>query len=229
MAQGLLTVNMTVPSVGIRRVGTGVQLMHDGMIADSNGGAVDGRGSRSLQPDPATNRAVSATMPTASHVNRQSARAQPVGHVRSLQLHIDSRESLARLGRTLWFPFAIAPGTRIVFDARTFGRAAVPLQTRANKLHAACGCSTAALAVMSTFVLQMVWWVSGGLESSVGATLRGIGLLVAAAICGKLAGILANRVRLSLLLRHVDRRFARQWEHPSHNPSRVRLPLPTEP
>jgi len=150
------------------------------------------------------------------------ARTGPTAPARPNSWCIDSRSSLAQLRHTLWLPFAISPATRIILSPPMFRSATAALQTRVNRLHRACGCAVAALAVSGCFVVQLAWWIAGGLGVSAGALLRGIGVLVAAAVLGKLAGIVGNRLRLSLLLRRLDRCLARR-------PRRaVRFPLPTE-
>lgn len=135
--------------------------------------------------------------------------------------HVGSKAALARLRRALWHPFPRAPGSRIVLDESVFGHATASLQERVNRLHGACGCAAGGVAVMATFALQMAWWVAGGLGFSGGALLEGFGILVAAAVGGKLAGILGNRVRLFVLLRKLERRLDGPHQGPADGAARA--------
>jgi hypothetical protein len=135
--------------------------------------------------------------------------------------HVGSQPALARLRRGLWHPFPGTPGARIVLDESVFGQATASLQERVNRLHGACGCAAGGVAVMGTFAMQMTWWVAGGLGFSGGALLKGIGILAAAAVGGKLAGILGNRVRLFVLLRRLERRLERSPQGPADGTARA--------
>jgi hypothetical protein len=136
-------------------------------------------------------------------------------------LHVGTRPAPVPLRRALWHPFAGIRGGRIVLDESVFGPSTAALQDRVNKLHAACGCAAGGVAVMCVFAVQMVWWVAGGLGFSGVALLEGLGVLVAAAAGGKLAGILGNRVRLFVLLRRLERRLERSPLRPADGAART--------
>ena len=138
-----------------------------------------------------------------------AAQARPGGPARPATLLIDSPIALARLRRSLWLPHVTTPGTRIVLPADAFGAVAKRAEPRVNTLYASCGCKAGALAVLLTAAGLAAWWGLGDMALSGRVLLVDLGVLLGAALAGKLAGIAVNRMRLVLLLWRLERGFAR--------------------
>lgn len=94
--------------------------------------------------------------------------------------------------------------TRIVLDPDHFGPDGAALEERLNELNADCGCETGAFAVLVAFVSMVAWtaWVRPELTWSLGGT--AVGLLLAAAIAGKVAGLVHSRLLLWRLLARLE-------------------------
>ncbi len=120
---------------------------------------------------------------------------------------IDSLSALSRLRRSAWIPQLTTSGARIVFHEDALGAEAKRAEARVNALYDSCGCGAGGVAVVATAVGLASWWALGSVRLDGRAVLISLGALVAAAVGGKLAGIVWSRVALYLLLRRLERRL----------------------
>ena len=77
------------------------------------------------------------------------------------------------------------------------------LEEKLNKYYFACGCESGAIAVSLTMFSYFLGWWSAGFTLFLGWW-RMAGILLAAALAGKLVGLLINRYRLEKLFRVLE-------------------------
>ena len=77
------------------------------------------------------------------------------------------------------------------------------LEEKLNKYYFACGCEAGAITVLVTLFSYFLGWWSSGFTLSIGWW-RMAGILLVAALAGKLVGLLINRYRLEKLFRVLE-------------------------
>ena len=82
------------------------------------------------------------------------------------------------------------------------------LERRLNRAYFACGCESGSSAVAATLLVCVVGAIATGVDGLFGPW-RILGYLVAAALVGKLAGLVAARVQVHLIERRLSQRLSR--------------------
>lgn len=117
---------------------------------------------------------------------------------------IDSDRALSSLRASLLSPSLPSEETRIVLDPNRFGSAAAEVEARVNALYADCGCEGGAFAVILTIMSMILWFVLVRPEVTWSLGVAGGGLLLAAAVVGKLLGLARSRILLWRLLSRLE-------------------------
>lgn len=127
---------------------------------------------------------------------------------------IDSHDALVEFRASLRLP-SLPSATRIELDERFAGEDADQLEERLNDVYLDCGCDMGALALGLAAAGFVGWLLVTGASFGWATGIRGALILFAAAVVGKIAGLVRNRFALASLIASIGQRAPRRSERSS--------------
>ena len=127
---------------------------------------------------------------------------------------IDSPDALAEFRASLRMP-RLPPTTGIKLDRRYAGEDTEELEERLNDVYLDCGCDMGALALGLAAAGFVGWLLVTGQSLGWATAVRGGVIFFAAAVVGKIAGLLRNRVVLASVVARIEQRAQRRSERGS--------------